>query len=99
VLAYSASKGGVIQLTKSLATAWAGDNIQVNCIIPGWIWTDMTSGIPGDAEFYDLILRRTPAGRFGDPAELAGVAVLLASKASDFVTGVSIPVDGGYSIA
>ena len=99
VVSYSASKGGVIQLTKSLAVAWAPDNIQVNCIIPGWIWTDMTSGIKENQEFYDHIISRTPARRFGEPEELAGCAVFLASRASDFVTGVSIPVDGGFAVA
>ncbi|MCA9844709.1 MAG: glucose 1-dehydrogenase [Dehalococcoidia bacterium] len=98
VVSYSASKGGVIQLTKSLAVAWAPENIQVNCIIPGWIWTDMTVGIKDRQDFYDHIIGRTPAGRFGEPEELGGAAVFLASKASDFVTGVSIPVDGGFAV-
>lgn len=99
VLPYSASKGGVIQMTKSLAVAWAPDNVQVNCIIPGWIWTDMTGGIKDNQEFYDHIISRTPARRFGEPEELGGTAVFLASRASDFVTGVSIPVDGGFAVA
>lgn len=99
VLPYSASKGGVIQLTKSLAVAWAGDHIQVNAIIPGWITTDMTAGIKDSPELHDSIISRTPAGRFGTPEECAGAAVFLASEASDFVTGVSIPVDGGYAIS
>jgi 2-dehydro-3-deoxy-D-gluconate 5-dehydrogenase len=99
VLPYSASKGGVVQLTKSLAVAWAKDNIQVNCIIPGWITTDMTAPAIENKEFYDGIIARTPARRFGEPEELGGVAVLLASKAGDFVTGQSICVDGGYSIS
>ncbi len=99
VLPYSASKGGIIQLTKSLATAWARDGIQVNAIIPGWITTDMTAGVKTNPEFHDRIVGRTPAGRFGEPEELAGTAVFLASHASDFVTGQSIPVDGGYSVA
>ena len=100
VLPYAASKGGVVQLTKSLAVAWAQDNIQVNAIIPGWITTDMTAGIPTNVpDLYDAIIRRTPTHRFGEPEELAGVAVLLASRASDFITGQSIVVDGGYSIA
>ncbi len=98
VASYSASKGGVVQLTKSLATSWAGDGIQVNCILPGWITTDMTAGVKGNAEMYRNILGRTPEGRFGEPEELAGAAVFLASHASDFVTGISLPVDGGYSI-
>lgn len=96
---YGASKGGVVQLTKSLAAAWAPHNIQVNAILPGWIETDMTAPL-NDAEFADFhaeIIMRTPAGRFGKPEELGGTAVYLASAASDFVTGQSIPVCGGYS--
>jgi 2-deoxy-D-gluconate 3-dehydrogenase len=99
VLPYSASKGGVIQMTKSLAVAWARDNIQVNCIIPGWITTDMTAGLTRNEAAYKRIVDRTPAGRFGTPGECAGAAVFLASRASDFVTGQSIAVDGGYSVA
>ena len=99
VVPYSASKGGVIQLTKSLAVAWARDHIRVNAIIPGWITTDMTAGVKQNEQFYDAIVQRTPARRFGTPEECAGAAVFLASSASDFVTGVSIPVDGGYAIA
>lgn len=97
---YAASKGGVIQLTRSLAVAWAKDNIQVNAILPGWITTDMTAPIRNDMPaLYDSIVARTPAGRFGEPQELAGTAVYLASGASDFVTGQSIAVCGGYSVA
>jgi 2-deoxy-D-gluconate 3-dehydrogenase len=96
--AYGASKGGIVQLTKSMATAWAGDNIQVNAVLPGWIDTELTRGarqqIPG---LNERVLARTPAGRWGNIADLAGVAVFLASSASDFITGVAIPVDGGYS--
>jgi 2-deoxy-D-gluconate 3-dehydrogenase len=99
VLPYSASKGGVIQMTKSLAVAWARDNIQVNCIIPGWISTEMTTGLSRNPDAYQRIVQRTPARRFGTPEECAGAAVFLASKASDFVTGQSIAVDGGYSVA
>jgi 2-dehydro-3-deoxy-D-gluconate 5-dehydrogenase len=99
VVPYSASKGGVVQLTKSLAVAWARDNIQVNCIIPGWITTDMTAPAIADEKFYERIVDRTPARRFGEPEELGGTAVWLASHASDFVTGQSIAVDGGYSIS
>lgn len=99
VLAYAASKGGVVQLTKSLAVAWAKDNIQVNVILPGWLRTDLTSGsmrdLPG---LYERVLSRTPQGRWGEPEDLAGTAVFLASRASDFVTGVALPVDGGYSV-
>ena len=99
VAAYSASKGGVVQLTKSLAAAWARDNIQVNCIIPGWITTDMTAGIKDAPAFHQQIIDRTPAGRFGEPHECGGAGVFLASDAANFVTGVSLPVDGGYAIA
>jgi 2-deoxy-D-gluconate 3-dehydrogenase len=100
VLAYAASKGGVVQLTKSLAVAWAKDNIQVNVILPGWLQTDLTNSamreVPG---LYERVLARTPQGRWGQPEDLAGVAVFLASRASDFVTGAAIPVDGGYSVS
>jgi len=96
--AYSASKGGLVQLTRSLATAWAADNIQVNAVLPGWIDTELTQAarhqVPG---LNERILRRTPAGRWGEPQDLAGIAVFLASPAADFVTGAAIPVDGGYS--
>lgn len=96
--AYSASKGGVVQLTKSLATAWAGDHIQVNAVLPGWIDTELTrtarQQVPG---LHERVVARTPAGRWGDGDDLAGVAVFLASAASDFVSGAAIPVDGGYS--
>jgi len=98
-LPYSASKGGVIQLTKSLAVAWATDNIQVNAIIPGWIRTDMTAGIINNKAMYEGIVQRTPAGRFGEPRDVAGAAIFLSSSASDFITGQSIIVDGGYSVA
>ena len=97
--AYGASKGGILQLTRSLAVAWARDNIQVNCILPGWINTDLSAGgkrdIPGLEE---RVKARTPAGRWGDPVDLAGTAVFLASPASDFLTGLAIPVDGGYAV-
>ena len=97
--AYAASKGAIVQLTKSLATAWASDNIQVNAVLPGWIDTELTIAareqVPG---LHERILRRTPAGRWGQPADLAGIAVFLASPASDFVTGAAIPVDGGFSV-
>jgi 2-dehydro-3-deoxy-D-gluconate 5-dehydrogenase len=96
--AYSASKGGLVQLTKSLATAWAKDNIQVNAVLPGWIDTELTQDarrqVPG---LNERILARTPAGRWGIPADLAGIAVFLAAPASDFVTGAVIAVDGGYA--
>ncbi len=97
--AYGASKGGIVQLTRSLAAAWARDNIQVNAVLPGWIDTELTQKardqVPG---LNDSVLRRTPAGRWGTMQDMAGVAVFLASPASDFVTGTAIPVDGGFSI-
>jgi 2-deoxy-D-gluconate 3-dehydrogenase len=98
VAPYAASKGGVAQLTRSLATAWAADNIQVNAILPGWHDTDLTRSareqVPG---LNEIVMSRTPAGRWGEPDDLAGAAVFLASPASDFVTGVLLPVDGGFS--
>jgi 2-dehydro-3-deoxy-D-gluconate 5-dehydrogenase len=96
--AYGASKGGIVQLTKSLATAWAGDNIQVNAVLPGWIDTELTVGARAQVEgLHERVLSRTPAGRWGAPDDFAGIAVFLASAASDFVSGAAIPVDGGYS--
>jgi len=95
---YGASKGGVLQLTRSLAVAWAPDNIQVNAILPGWIDTALTEQARADiAGLNDRVLARTPAARWGVPGDLAGIAVFLAGGASDFVTGAGIPVDGGYS--
>ena len=97
--AYGASKGGVVQLTKSLAAAWAAANIQVNAVLPGWIDTDLTHTARQQvAGLNERILARTPAGRWGRSEDLAGVAVFLASAASDFITGAAIPVDGGYSV-
>jgi len=97
---YAASKGGLVQLTKSLAVAWAKDNIQVNAVLPGWIVTDLTRGIQdADPNRYDNISRRIPTGRWGEPSELAGAAVFLASTASGYVTGATLAVDGGYSSA
>ena len=97
--AYAASKGGIVQLTRSLASAWARDNIQANAVLPGWIDTDLTrqarEQVPG---LHENVLRRTPAARWGVIDDLAGIAVFLASPASDFITGAAIPVDGGYSI-
>jgi len=96
---YSASKGGIVQMTRAMATAWAKDNIQVNAILPGWIDTDLTKSareqVPG---LNDRVLARTPAQRWGKPEDFAGIAVFLAAPASNFVTGAAIPVDGGYSI-
>jgi 2-dehydro-3-deoxy-D-gluconate 5-dehydrogenase len=98
--AYGASKGGVVQLTRSLATAWAADNIQANAVLPGWIDTNLTRKAREQVRgLNDKVLARTPAGRWGMPSDLAGIAVFLASSASDFITGAAIPVDGGYSIA
>ena len=95
---YAASKGAVVQLTKSLAAAWAKDNIQVNSILPGFIDTELTQGarrvIPG---MHERVVARTPARRWGEPADLAGTAVFFCSRASDFVTGTALPVDGGFS--
>ena len=96
---YAASKGGIVQLTRALATAWAKDNIQVNAVLPGWIDTDLTRqariDVPG---LHERVLARTPARRWGMPEDFAGVAVYLASRASDFITGAAIPIDGGYAI-
>jgi len=94
---YSAAKGAIVQLTKSMAIELAPHNIQVNAIAPGWIETDMTAPVHS-MPLNDEILSRTPAGRWGKPEEIAGTAVYLASRASDFVTGATIRVDGGYSI-
>jgi 2-dehydro-3-deoxy-D-gluconate 5-dehydrogenase len=95
---YAASKGALVQLTKSLAAAWAKDNIQVNAVLPGWIDTELTRAarreVPG---LNSRVLARTPAARWGVPEDLAGIAVFLAAPASDFVTGAAIPVDGGFS--
>jgi 2-deoxy-D-gluconate 3-dehydrogenase len=95
---YSASKGGLVQMTKSLACAWAKDNIQVNAVLPGWIDTELTKNaraqVPG---LHERVLSRTPMGRWGVPQDLAGIAVFLSSAASDFVTGAAIAVDGGFS--
>ncbi|MGH7042974.1 MAG: SDR family NAD(P)-dependent oxidoreductase [Acetobacteraceae bacterium] len=96
---YAASKGGIVQMTRALATAWAKDNIQVNAVLPGWIDTDLTRTARRQVSgLHDRVEARTPAGRWGQPADLAGVAVFLAGKGSDFVTGTAIPVDGGFSV-
>jgi len=96
---YGTSKGGIVQLMRSLAVAWAPDNIQVNAILPGWISTDLTKQarkeLPG---LNERVLARTPVGRWGEPDDLAGAAVFLASRGSDFITGVALPVDGGFSV-
>ena len=97
-VAYGASKGGLVQMTKGLAVAWAKDNIQANAILPGWIDTDLTrSARQQVAGLNERVLARTPAARWGTPEDFAGIAVFLASSASDFITGAAIPVDGGYS--
>jgi 2-deoxy-D-gluconate 3-dehydrogenase len=97
--AYAASKGGIVQFTRSCAVAWAGDNIQVNAVLPGWIDTDLTKRAREQIDgLHNRVLGRTPAARWGAIGDFAGIAVFLASPASDFVTGAAIPVDGGYSI-
>lgn len=97
--AYAASKGGIVQLTRSLAIAWAPDNIRVNAIMPGFINTDLSADgkrdIPGMEEG---VVARTPIGRWGEPEDCAGPAIFLASSAADFLTGVALAVDGGYSV-
>jgi 2-dehydro-3-deoxy-D-gluconate 5-dehydrogenase len=98
VPSYSAAKGALVQLTKSMAIELAPFNIQVNAIAPGWLETDMTAPVKTMPDLYQEIITRTPAGRWGHPDECAGAAVFLASRASDFVTGATICVDGGYSI-
>ena len=96
---YSASKGGVAQLTKSLAIAYAGDRIRVNAIAPGWIATALTQALQDDPERNAGILARTPLGRWGKPADVTGAVVFLCSPAASFVTGAIVPVDGGYLVA
>ena len=97
--AYAASKGGIVQLTKATATAWARDNIQVNAVLPGWIDTELTTNARREvAGLHERVLARTPASRWGVPNDLSGIAVFLGGPASDFVTGTAIAVDGGYSI-
>ena len=96
---YGASKGGVLQLSRSLAVAWARDNIQVNCLLPGFINTELTAeGKRAAPALEEAVTARTPAGRWGHPRDLAGAAVFLASRASDFITGAGIPIDGGYAV-
>ena len=97
--AYAASKGGIVQLTKATAVAWATDNIQVNAVLPGWIDTELTQNARKQVKgLHESVLSRTPAGRWGTIDDMEGIAVFLASPASDFVTGTAIPVDGGYAI-
>ncbi len=96
--AYATSKGGIVQLTKSLALAWAADRIQVNAILPGWFETDLTDKarveVPG---LYEKVINRIPTGRWAKPSDMAGTAIWLACSASDYVTGIAVPVDGGYT--
>jgi 2-deoxy-D-gluconate 3-dehydrogenase len=100
VMLYATSKGGIVQMGRCMANAWALDNIQVNAILPGFINTDLTRKARKDIpELEERVTVRTPAKRWGEPDDLAGTAVFLASQASDFVTGVALPVDGGFSIA
>ncbi len=97
--AYAASKGGIVQFTRSCAVAWAADNIQANAVLPGWIDTDLTRRARQEIDgLHGKVLARTPAARWGAIADFAGIAVFLSSPASDFVTGTAIPVDGGFSI-
>ncbi len=99
VPAYSASKGGISQLTKSLAIAWAPQNIRVNAIAPGWIVTPLTQPLVDDVGRRQAIIDRTPLGRWGEPEDVVGAVQFLCSPAARFITGVVLPVDGGYSIA
>jgi 2-deoxy-D-gluconate 3-dehydrogenase len=97
--AYAASKGGIVQFTRSCACAWAADNIQANAVLPGWIDTDLTQRARQEIDgLHDKVLARTPTARWGAIADFAGIAVFLSSGASDFVTGTAIPIDGGFSI-
>jgi 2-deoxy-D-gluconate 3-dehydrogenase len=97
--AYAASKGGIVQFTRSCAVAWAADNIQANAVLPGWIDTDLTKRAREQIDgLHDKVLARTPAARWGAIDDFAGIAVFLSSSASDFVTGTAIPVDGGFSV-
>jgi NAD(P)-dependent dehydrogenase (short-subunit alcohol dehydrogenase family) len=95
--AYTASKGGVAQLTKALAVAWAPEGIRVNAIAPGWIATELTRGLVEDESRSAAILGRTPMQRWGEPGDVAGAAVFLCSEAARFITGAILPVDGGYA--
>jgi 2-deoxy-D-gluconate 3-dehydrogenase len=97
--AYAASKGGIVQFTRSCAVAWAADNIQANAVLPGWIDTDLTRRARLEIDgLHAKVLARTPAARWGAITDFAGIAVFLSSSASDFITGTAIPVDGGFSV-
>lgn len=96
---YSASKGGVAQLTKSLAVAWAPHNIRVNAVAPGWIATPLTQVLRDDPARYVTVVERTPLKRWGQPDDIAGAVIFLCSPAAAFITGVILPVDGGYLIS
>ncbi len=99
VPAYSASKGGIAQLTRSLAVAWAPDGIRVNAVAPGWIRTPMTQALQEDTARSAALLARTPMGRWGRPEDVAGPVLFLCSESAAFVTGAVLPVDGGYSVS
>jgi 2-dehydro-3-deoxy-D-gluconate 5-dehydrogenase len=100
LLPYGTSKGGIVAMTRALAAGWAQDNIQVNAILPGWIDTEMTQKARIELEgLNERVLARTPVGRWGRPEELQGTAIYLATAASNFITGVALPVDGGYSVS
>jgi 2-deoxy-D-gluconate 3-dehydrogenase len=96
---YAASKGGIVQMARAMAVAWAKDNIQVNTILPGWVDTDLTRKAREEVQgLHEKVLARTPAQRWGNPDDFAGIAVFLAAPASNFITGAAIAVDGGYSV-
>ena len=96
---YAAAKGGLMMLTRAMATEWAGYNIQVNAIAPGYFATEMNRALIDNAEFNAWVCKRTPAGRWGEPREIGGLAVVLASRAADYVTGQMVMIDGGMSVA
>jgi NAD(P)-dependent dehydrogenase (short-subunit alcohol dehydrogenase family) len=95
--AYGAAKAAVIQLTKTLAIAWAPDGVRVNAIAPGWVRTELSRGAMEDEVFNRKVVDRIPVGRWAEPEEIAGAAIFLASPAASMVTGITLPVDGGYS--